>query len=71
MSTVLGIMHYTCYLATSSDYFYSSNYFIQELFQLSNTSFFVSHVLIDSSGVAMVTEIRSKCRALCVNMILL
>ncbi len=59
MSTVLGIMHYTCYLATPSDYFYSSNYFIQELFQSSNTSFFVSHVLSDSSGVTMVTEVQS------------
>ncbi len=45
---------------------------ISELFlQISNASYFVSHVLSDSSGVAMVTEIRSECRALCVNMILL
>ncbi len=33
------------------------------LLQISN-SYFVSDVLSDSSGVAMVTEIRSKCRAL-------
>ncbi len=35
------------------------------LFQTSNASYFVSHVLTDSSGVAMLREIRSKCRALC------
>ncbi len=41
---------------------------ISELpFQTSNASYFVSHVLTDSSGVAMLREIRSKCRALCVN----
>ncbi len=41
-----------------------SNYFFY-------SCYFVSDVLSDCSGVAMVTEIMSKCRALCVNMILL
>ncbi len=31
------------------------------LFQISNASFFVSHVLTDSSHVAMLREIGSKC----------